>query len=64
MSDEDKTFSGSFVLDMRIWWCQARTLYTVQYNLYCQCNQNVFNVNLEALFYLNIEFNYNFKKIY
>ena len=27
MSDEDKTFSGSFVLDLRIWWRQAHTLY-------------------------------------
>ena len=28
MPDEDKTFSGSFVLDLRIWsWCQAHTLY-------------------------------------
>ena len=30
MSDEDKTFSGSFVLDLRIWWRQAHTLYTVE----------------------------------
>ena len=29
MSDEDKTFSGSFVLDLRIWWRQAHTLYYV-----------------------------------
>ena len=28
MSDEDKTFSGSFVLDLRILWRQAHTLYT------------------------------------
>ena len=28
MSDEDKTFSGSFVLDLRIWWRQTHTLYT------------------------------------
>ena len=27
MPDEDKTFSGSFVLDLRIWWRQAPTLY-------------------------------------
>ena len=27
MPDEDKTFSGSFVLDFRIWWRQAHTLY-------------------------------------
>ena len=27
MSDEDKTYSGSFVLDLRIWWRQAHTLY-------------------------------------
>ena len=27
MSDEDKTFSGSFVLDLRVWWRQAHTLY-------------------------------------
>ena len=27
MLDEDKTFSGSFVLDLRIWWRQALTLY-------------------------------------
>ena len=27
MSDEEKTFSGSFVLDLRIWWRQAHTLY-------------------------------------
>ena len=32
MSDEDKTFSGSFVLDLRIWWRQAHTLY-------CQKNE-------------------------
>ena len=29
MSDEDKTFSGSFVLDLRIWWRQAHTLYSL-----------------------------------
>ena len=27
MPDEDKTFSGSFVLDLRIWWCKVHTLY-------------------------------------
>ena len=27
MPDEDKTFSGSFVLDLRIWWRQVHTLY-------------------------------------
>ena len=27
MPDDDKTFSGSFVLDLRIWWRQAHTLY-------------------------------------
>ena len=27
MPDEDKTFSGSFVLDWRIWWRQVHTLY-------------------------------------
>ena len=30
MSDEDKTFSGSFVLDLRIWWRQAHTLYKMK----------------------------------
>ena len=30
MPDEDKTFSGSFVLDFRIWWRQAHTLYTLE----------------------------------
>ena len=30
MSDEDKTFSGSFVLDLRIWWRQAHTLYKLE----------------------------------
>ena len=29
MPDEDKTFSGSFVLDLRIWWRQAHTLYNL-----------------------------------
>ena len=29
MLDEDKAFSGSFVLDLRIWWRQAHTLYIV-----------------------------------
>ena len=29
MPDEDKTFSGPFVLDLRIWWRQAHTLYKV-----------------------------------
>ena len=28
MPDEVKTFSGSFLLDLRIWWRQAHTLYT------------------------------------
>ena len=28
MPDEDKTFSDSFVLDLRIWWRQAHTLYS------------------------------------
>ena len=27
MPDEDKTLSGSFVLNLRIWWRQAHTLY-------------------------------------
>ena len=27
MPDEDKTFSGSLVLDLRIWWRHAHTLY-------------------------------------
>ena len=27
MPDEDKTFSGSFVLDFRIWWRQAHTFH-------------------------------------
>ena len=31
MPDEDKTFSGSFVLDVRIWWRQAHTLYYVDF---------------------------------
>ena len=30
MSDEDKIFSGPFVLDLRIWWRQAHTLYPCQ----------------------------------
>ena len=28
MPDEDKTFSGSLVLDLRIWWRHVNTLYT------------------------------------
>ena len=31
MPDEDKTFSGSFVLDLKIWWRQAHTLYMSSY---------------------------------
>ena len=27
--DEDKTFSGSLVLDLRIWWRHLHTLYTI-----------------------------------
>ena len=27
MPDEDKTFSGSLVLDLRIWWRHVHTLY-------------------------------------
>ena len=27
MPDEDRTFSGSLVLDLRIWWGQMHTLY-------------------------------------
>ena len=27
MPDEDKTFSGFLVLDLRIWWRQVHTLY-------------------------------------
>ena len=27
MSDEDKTFNGSLVLDMRFWWSHMHTLY-------------------------------------
>ena len=27
MPDEDKTFSGFLVLDLRIWWHQVHTLY-------------------------------------
>ena len=29
MPDEDKTLKGSFVLDLRIWWRQVHTLYSV-----------------------------------
>ena len=28
MPDELKTFSGSLVLDLRIWWCHMHTLYS------------------------------------
>ena len=28
MSNEDKTFSGSLALDLRIWLCHLHTLYT------------------------------------
>ena len=30
MPDEDKTFSGSLVLDLRIWWRQVHTLYSLE----------------------------------
>ena len=29
MPDEDKTFSGFLVLDLRIWWRQVHTLYYI-----------------------------------
>ena len=29
MPDEDKTFSGFLVLDLRIWWRHVHTLYTL-----------------------------------
>ena len=29
MPDEDKTFSGFLVLDLRIWWRHVHTLYTI-----------------------------------
>jgi len=34
MTDEDKTFSGSLVLDLRIWWRHLYTLYNslLQFN--------------------------------
>ena len=32
MPDEDKTFGGSLVLDLRIWWYHVHTLYTMLYN--------------------------------
>ena len=32
MPDEVKSFSGSFVLDLRIWWRQAHTLYLEKLN--------------------------------
>ena len=34
MPDEDKTFSGSFVLYLRIWWRQAHTLYRLLFQRY------------------------------
>ena len=34
MPDEDKTFSGSFVLDLRIWWRQVHTLYLISARFY------------------------------
>ena len=33
MPDEDKTFSGFFVLDLRIWWRLAHTLYKPKFLL-------------------------------
>ena len=32
MHDEDKTFSGFLVLDLRIWWRQVHTLYRMEWN--------------------------------
>ena len=34
MPDEDKTFSGSLVLDLKIWRCQVHTLYMIAYTIY------------------------------
>ena len=34
MPDEDKTLSGSIVLDLRIWWRQAHTLYYDNWRFY------------------------------
>ena len=38
MPNEDKTFSGSLVLDLRIWWRHAYTLYEIfhLYEVYCK----------------------------
>ena len=43
MPDEDKTFRGSFVLDLRIWWCQAHTLYKMFIIYGKDENNNLFN---------------------
>ena len=33
MPDEDKTFRGFLVLDLRIWWRHVHTLYSDKYNM-------------------------------
>ena len=40
MPDEDKTFSGSFVLDLRIWWRQAHTLYCCLFEKFFKVKKN------------------------
>ena len=48
MSDEDKTFSGSFVLDLRIWWRQAHTLYNINRMTARKVQDNRVNTNIST----------------
>ena len=51
MPDEDKTFSGSFVLDLRIWWRQVHTLYNFGGSLQMMTSR----ATQELLFDLEVE---------
>ena len=45
MPDEDKTFSGFFVLDLRIWWRQVHTLYSqIGWKLWVNSSRNITGV--------------------
>ena len=45
MPDKDKTFSGSFVLDLRIWWRQAHALYNTMCNL-CHATEVLHEIHI------------------
>ena len=47
MTDEDKNFGGSLVLNFRKWWCHVKMIYTYRYySILIDSNQLIKQINL------------------